>query len=220
MAQWIRHRPTEPGIVGSSPTGVSSGSGCSTGGVVFWPAPPRSLSASHPPPGCHAVLPRATTTAPCHARPACSAGKWFPAGPGRGDSHNHADHRDNHHHHRHLHQQHHRQQQRCHDGNTNNIANNSGNANRHQPHLCVGRGWGLWSEVRRQVRGRGGAGHGHGGCDGGGCASCGRAQGRWHVRAGRPARAGARRFLAFGDGSAHPDACWPDTWRIQGVHKA
>ena len=52
--------------------------------------------------------------------------------------------------------------------------------------------------------GRGGAGRGHGGCDGGGCASCGRAQGRWHVRAGRPARAGARRFLAFGDGSAHP----------------
>ena len=23
VAQWIRHRPTEPGIVGSSPTGVN-----------------------------------------------------------------------------------------------------------------------------------------------------------------------------------------------------
>ena len=26
VAQWIRHRPTEPGIVGSSPTGVTVGS--------------------------------------------------------------------------------------------------------------------------------------------------------------------------------------------------
>ena len=32
VTQWIRHRPTEPGIVGSSPTGVTNGSSCSVVG--------------------------------------------------------------------------------------------------------------------------------------------------------------------------------------------
>ena len=31
MAQWIRHQPTEPGIVGSSPTGVTLDGGCRGG---------------------------------------------------------------------------------------------------------------------------------------------------------------------------------------------
>ena len=33
VAQWIRHRPTEPGITGSSPAGVTAVLQCGTAGV-------------------------------------------------------------------------------------------------------------------------------------------------------------------------------------------
>ena len=76
MAQWIRHRPTEPGIVGSSPTGVSlisaywlhrpaarTSSSAPSSGTSGTDAPRDSKHRS----GSGGLRPRRSNTGPCGA---------------------------------------------------------------------------------------------------------------------------------------------------------